>query len=102
MKFLSGEKKLPSKSGMYSDMHIQMQLHYGKGYSKRLTHYLGPGQKEYHRRLSEIAEIENIPDVMAGMHFDSVAFSRKAPSEFRKYKYTIIDDKTFIKEKYED
>lgn len=102
MKFLSGEKKLPPKSEMLSDMHEQLRIHWNKGYRKHYTHYLGPEQKEYYKQLSETAEIENIPDVLAAMHFDSRASMARAPAEFRKYKYIIVDDKTFIKEKYED
>lgn len=102
MKHLTGEKKLPSKSDMYADMQIRMQKHYEKGYGKRYTHYLGIEQKEYFRQLSETAGIENIPDVLADMHTDSRATMQRAPSQFRKYKYFIIDDKSFTKEKYED
>lgn len=102
MKFLTGEKKLPSKSEMYADMQIQLQKHWGKGYGKRYTHYLGVEQKEYFNDLAQTGEVEAIPEVMADMHFDSRATMKKAPSQFRKYKYTIIDDKTFTKEKEED
>lgn len=102
MKFLSGEKKLPSKSEMLSDMHEKLQIHWNKGYRKHYTHYLGPEQKDYFKQLSETADIDNIPDVIAAMHFDSRATLVREPAEFRKYKYIIIDDKTFIKEKYEN
>lgn len=102
MKFLSGEKKLPSKPDMLSDMHKQLENHWKKGYRKHYSHYLGPEQKEYFTQLSETAEIENIPDVIAAMHFDSRTTMVREPAGFRKYKYTILDDKTFTKEKYEN
>ncbi|XP_031638724.1 senecionine N-oxygenase-like [Contarinia nasturtii] len=102
MKFITGQKELPSKSEMYSDMQFQLKEHYGKGYRKRYTHYLGKEQKEYFKQLSEIADIDNIPSVMADMHYDARATILKDPAEFRKYKYTIIDDNTFTKERHED
>lgn len=102
MKFITGEKKLPSKYEMLEDMHINLQNHYNKGYRKHYTHFLGPEQKEYFKQLADAAGVENIPDVMADMHFDSRSTMARAPSQFRKYKYTIIDDKTFTKEKYEN
>lgn len=102
LKFFSGEKKLPSKSEMMSDMHKQLETHWKKGYRKHYSHYLGPEQKEYFKQLSEIAGIENVPEVIAAMHSDSRATMVREPANFRKYKYTIIDDKTFTKEKYEN
>lgn len=77
---------------------MQTQIHWNKGYRKRYTHYLGPNQKEYYKQLSETAEIENIPDVLCAMHFDSDHELLCNTAEFRKYKYIIIDDKTFTKE----
>lgn len=35
MKFLSGEKKLPSRAEMLNDMNVQMQKHWNKGVSKK-------------------------------------------------------------------
>lgn len=102
MKFLTGGKTLPSKSEMLTDMQIELQKHRGKGYGKRYTHYLGVEQKEYFKQLADTAEVEEIPEVLADMHFDSRATMKSAPSQFRKYKYIIIDDKTFTKEKEED
>lgn len=97
MKFISGEKKLPSKDEMLEDMYINMDNHYSKGYKKHKTHYLGPEQKEYYNQLAETADIENIPNVMSVMHRDSSLGLLNSPSQFRKYKYTIIDDNSFSK-----
>lgn len=102
MKFITGAKRLPSKHEMLDDMHTQTQKHWNKGYRKRYTHYLGPEQKEYYQQLAETAGVENVPDVLADMHFDSRAAMVRAPSQFRKYKYIIVDEKTFRKEKCED
>lgn len=102
MKFLTGEKKLPSKSEMLEDMHIHLEKHHRNGYRKRLTHFLGPEQKEYFNQLTQMAEIENIPEVMSDMHFVARNTMLKEPEQYQNYKYTIIDDKTFIREKYDD
>lgn len=87
---------------MLKDMRVQTQIHWNKGYRKQYTHYLGPEQKEYYKQLSETADIENIPDVLCAMHFDSAGMMEHAPAEFRKYKYIIVDGKTFTKEKCEE
>ena len=102
MKFLTGEKKLPSKSEMLKDMHIQLEKHYRKGYRKRLTHFLGSEQKEYYNQLAQMADIENIPEVMSDMHFAARTTMLQEPEQYQNYKYTIINDKTFIREKYKD
>lgn len=86
---------------MLEDMRTQLENHYKKGYRKRLTHFLGSEQKEYFDQLAKIADIENIPEVMPEMHFDARTAMLRDPSEYQKYKYTIIDNKTFTKEKYE-
>lgn len=98
MKFLTGEKQLPSRSEMLKDMHTQLENHYKKGYRKRLTHFLGSEQKEYYDQLAEIADIDNIPEVLSKMHYDARRTMLRDPEHYQQYKYTVIDDKTFIKE----
>lgn len=102
MKFISGAKKLPTKSEMLTDMRAQTAIHWNKGYRKHHTHYMGPEQREYFKQLSTAADVQNLPDVLAAMHFDSRATMAREPAHFRKYRYTIVDDKTFTKEKVED
>lgn len=100
--YISAAKKLPTKQDMLEDMHIQTQIHWNKGYPKRNTHLLGPEQAEYYKQLSETAGIENIPSVLPAMHNDSRQSMAEDSIEFRKYKYIVIDDKTFRKERIED
>lgn len=102
MKYITGAKRLPSKQEMLDDMHMQTKRHWNKGYRKRYTHYLGPEQADYYQQLAETAGVENIPDVLPKMHFDSRQTMIREPSQFRKYKYIIVDEKTFRKERYED
>lgn len=102
LKFISGAKKLPSKSEMLSDEQTQTRIHLNKGYSKRRTHFLGPEQHYYFEQLSKAAEIENAPDVISAIFVDSQITMAHTPSQFRNYRYIIIDDKTFKKEKCEN
>lgn len=87
---------------MLQDMNEQMQKHWNIMPRKHYSHYLGVEQIEYFKQLSETAEIENLPTVLSAMHYDSRRTMTHAPSEFRKYKYTILSDSTFTKEKEED
>lgn len=87
---------------MINDMRIQTQIHWNKGYQKRNTHWLGEEQSDYFKQLSETAGIENVPDVLPAMHYDSRMSMGKDPSDFRNYKYIIVDDKTFKKERIDE
>lgn len=92
MKFISGAKKLPSKSEMMKDVEVQKT-------KKRLIQTVSD-QMEYAKELSELAEIKNVPDVILTIGYETAKARNMAPYEFRKYKYIIIDDKTYKKEKY--
>lgn len=83
-------------------MRIQTQIHWNKGYPKRNSHLLGPEQADYFKQLAETADIENIPSVLTAMHYDSRQSMAKDPTDFRKFKYIMIDDKTFRKERIEN
>lgn len=80
---------------MMDDMWAQVEHHWNKGYKRHQTHLLGIEQKEYYQQLSELAEIENIPDVIADIHHDSGENSKTDPLGYRDYKYIIIDNHTF-------
>lgn len=84
------------------DMRANTHVHWNKGYHKHQSHYLGPEQKEYYAQLAKLADIENVPGVMAAIHYDSRDTLNKDPLNYRKYRYHIIDDKTFTKERYID
>lgn len=102
MQYITGAKKLPSTSEMLTDMRAVTQIHWNKGYPKRNTHFLGPEQKEYFDDLAGTAGIVNLPPVLAAIHFDCRQSMMKMPAEFRKFKYTVVDEKTFKKEKVEE
>lgn len=102
LKFLSGAKALPSKETMLMDMRANTQIHWNKGYKKHQTHYMGPEQSDYYRQLAEAADIENVPNVYSAIHFNSRQTMVTDPLNYRKYRYHIVDDKTFTKERYID
>lgn len=87
---------------MLEDTHAQMEYHYQRSSKKHNTHVLGDEQKDYYKQLAETAGIENIPDVLVDIHRDSAYGLSHITSQFRKYKYTIKDNKTFTKKKYEN
>lgn len=102
MKFLSGNKKLPSKSEMMADMRLHTQIHWNKGYPKHHSHCLALEQRDYYRQLSETADIENLPDVLLAIFLDHFVTFGKEPSGYRKFRYTILDEKTFSKVKSDE
>lgn len=55
---------------------------------------------EYFKSLSEEAEIERTPPALLAIWLDSIkAHNFKETLDFRKYKYTMVDDETFRKVK---
>lgn len=102
LKYLSGEKRLPSKQEMLEDQRVQSEAMWSKGYPKRKTHLLLPIQREYFNQLSTLADIENVPLILDSVAEDAIMDLIGKPTEYRKYKFTVIDDKTYTKVKYED
>lgn len=94
MKFISSAKQLPSKSEMLKDIELQR--------TKKVAYFIRDEQHDYMNELSTVAEIDKIPDVIFYMGIDTSKSRDREPYEFRKYKYVMIDDKTFRKEKYLD
>lgn len=81
---------------MLKDVHDKTNFCYHEeieGCSKR-TNFM-----EYAKVLSEEAEIKGMPPVLFSMMVDTVKIHLEDPHGFRNYKYTIIDDETFRKEK---
>ncbi|XP_031638617.1 senecionine N-oxygenase-like [Contarinia nasturtii] len=72
MKFITGEKKLPSKVEMYKEEQTQLKILYDcKEYTKRHTHNLQlPELYVYFKELSEMAEINNYPGNYIEMYFE--------------------------------
>ncbi|XP_031623997.1 senecionine N-oxygenase-like [Contarinia nasturtii] len=101
LKFISGAKRLPSKSEMLLDMRAKTFIHWNRGFSKNKTHYLYLNEismNEHHNQLSEIVglEKEKAPTVLRSIVLD-VYETRSKDIDYRKYKYVIIDNNTFEK-----
>lgn len=99
---MSGERKLPSKNEMREDQMAEAERLWKKGYPRERTHDVARDQKVYQKQLSDLAGIKNLPDVFYDMYFDIYTGLTENPSGFRKYRYTIIDDHTFVKERAEN
>lgn len=99
IKWLSGEKELPSKEEMLQDMQANTQAHWDKGYSKWKTHYLIDLEYEYQKPIEALCDIKSMPDVIHNIAHDSFGLFVNQPMEFRKYKYTIIDGNNFTRTK---
>ncbi|XP_037041724.1 senecionine N-oxygenase-like isoform X2 [Bradysia coprophila] len=102
LKYLSGEKSLPTKQEMLLDQQVETEAHWKQGYPKRKTHLLYPMDRKYFDQLSNLTDIENVPDILDAIAMDQINDLIERPTEFRKYKFTIIDDKTYTKVRYED
>lgn len=103
LKYFTGAKALPSKADMMQDMWDKANIQWNKGYAKRETHQLGLEQREYFVDLAETGGVANtMLPVLTAMHADATAAMYAMPTEYRKYRYTVIDDQTFEKEKVEE
>lgn len=104
LKFLSGEKDLPSKREMFDDMQAQYRILWNKGIPKHKMHalYSPESSQNYLNQLSDAADIEKNPEVLCSIYEDSVMTLISDPNGYRKYNYIIIDSKTFTKEKCEE
>lgn len=73
LKFMSGQKKLPSKEEMMKDYEVDMEQRWKKGLPKKKGHVMGPDiQDRYYEDLAATAEIEPIKPVMPRMRSGSV------------------------------
>lgn len=98
---MSGEKEWPSKSDMLADWRLDTECIWKNTCPKSKVHNLLPKQLEYQKQLSDLAGIKNLPFVVYTIAMDVRYFAKQQFEDVRKYKYTIIDENTFIKEKYE-
>lgn len=87
---------------MLADEIAEAHRLWNKGYPKAKTHDVAVDQKVYQKQLSDLADIKNLPDVFYDMFFDIVEGLTDYPTQFRKYRYTIIDDHTYVKERVEE
>lgn len=92
---------MPSKSDMLADWRMESECIWKNGCPKSKAHNVIRKQVEYQKQLSDLAGIRNLPPVVHSIALDATHSSKQQFEDFRKFKYTIVDNYTFIKEKYE-
>lgn len=97
VKFLSGQRELPTREEMLADTEQEMQERWDRGYKRRQAHMMGPEQGKYYEDLSSLADIDAIKPVMTKLHNESSERFLDDLTNFRKDRYRILDDETFIK-----
>lgn len=98
--FFMGQKDLPSKAEMLLDMENDEKNRKQKGFSKKKSHYIGPEfQGEYFNSLAELAEIEPIKPVIMKIYSESIFNLLNDFANFRKKKFTIVDDENYFSQK---
>lgn len=83
---------------MLKDVADESQAHLNKDYPKAKHNYLINGQLEYFNQLSKMADIQNIPEIFDYAMADVFQELTEQPTQFRRFKYTVRDDRTLIKE----
>lgn len=84
------------------DLHANTQAHRAKGFPKSKAHYLMGLEDEYQKQLVSVAGIEPIPEVYFKIANDTFENFLGQTTEFRKYKYTVIDAQNFERTKIEN
>lgn len=97
LKFLSGEKKLPSKDQMLQDLYVQTQKIWKDRDPKCKTHHMIHSNRDYVNQLATAGEIESIPEVILAIGEDALSELLQRPATFRNFKYTVIDGSTFAR-----
>lgn len=87
---------------MLQDMHTQMKIHWSHDSNKRHSHLLHAEHPEYFEQLRKFANVEGLPEILSSIYFDNMETRTREPFTYRKYYYTIIDNKRFNKTKYLD
>lgn len=96
LKFMTGEKLLPSREIMVADTEKDMNERWQRGLSRRKAHSFGNGyQNEYYRDLAVTADIQPIKQYVTKMYSENQRNRQKDIKTFRNYKFTIINDETF-------
>ncbi|XP_031628582.1 senecionine N-oxygenase-like [Contarinia nasturtii] len=99
LKFISGRKKMPTKSTMQQDMLAKDADRRNNNIPRSRSHVLSWNHKKYYRELSNTAGITNVPEVISDIFTNGLESLKKDAREYRTYKYIINDDGTFDKVK---
>lgn len=97
MKFLNGEKQLPTKADMYHATESDVEERRNAGLPKRKYHLMDTRQRAYFEQLAAEGEFEKPPNVISKIFVDSHASRMARPGNYRNDTYKIVDDETFVK-----
>lgn len=89
---------LPSKELMYKNTEEDIIKRKNKGYSKKQMHLLGYDQQAYFQELASTTKITPILPVICKIWSHSDDSFYKDLKNFRKYKYRILNNDTYVSE----
>lgn len=91
---------MPSKIQMFEDLKFQTYKDSKDVDSKPKIQRVLISNRKYVNQLSEVADIEKIPEVIHAISDDIGVNLEQQPTQFRNFKYNIIDKNAFTKEYY--
>lgn len=96
LEFITGRKKLPNKDQMLAEYESDLKARWARGLPARKAHSMGIDfETEYYDDLAATAGIKPIKPVIMKMHKFTNVNRDRGFTNFRRLKYTIIDDETF-------
>lgn len=88
---------------MLRDQQIETRNLQSNGVPKSKMHYLVPVHRDYVNLLSTLADIKNLSTVLDDLSNEIGPGSQlKQLLEYRNFKYIVLNDHTFIKERFND
>lgn len=87
---------------MMQDLQVNARAHLEKGYPKVKAHYLLGVEDDYEKELANISDVKPIPDIYLKIGNHLLKQVLEQPTEFRKYKYTVIDEDNFDCARFEN
>lgn len=94
--FMTGRKQLPPKEELMRDFEDDMESRWARGLPRKKGHVMADMQDKYYVDLASTAGIKPIQPVMAKMHKMTNINRDRDFLNFRRKKFTIIDDETFV------
>jgi dimethylaniline monooxygenase (N-oxide forming) len=97
--YMTARKKLPTKKEMLVDTESEMNERWQRGVKTRKAHALGVGYQEmYYNDLAETAGIDPIKPVITKMFNKNRENHKNDFANYRRYKFTVLDDENFHSE----
>lgn len=98
VKFWTSGKPFPRREEMLADEARDLEARLRIGWKQRHAHRLAINfMPDYHRQLATLADIPGIPNVYAKIYDETMRSLRNNYAHFRKDKYVIVDEESFVK-----